>query len=383
MRTAALRKRLTAWTDAGLLAPEQALRIEAWEAAHAGAGAARRGAWALGVLGALAVAVGVISVVASNWRDIPDGVKLAVGTALPLLALWGAARADGERRAGVRGVLLVLYDGLVLAHIALVAQVFHLSGAPWRPFAVTAAFALPAAAVARQALPTDAFLAAALTALGLGLEQLGWLDHAERDLRFALAFAAVGLACLFAARALERVHAGASRAAARWGLALAAFVSVWGAGLWSTERLRPQYVGWALPVGVCVLAAVLVAQRLRGPARVTVTLAVVLGLALLVGPALVPAWNPTLRQVVGFVLFCATWLAVAAAAAELGEGAAVNVASLLVAGRVFALYLELVEDLLTTGLGLIGTGLVFCAIAWGWWRVRRAVPLQGTQGGAA
>ncbi|CAN0505988.1 unnamed protein product, partial [Phaeothamnion confervicola] len=64
---------LKRWRSAGLLDDGAVGRISAWEATH------RRPLWlwALSGMGALAIGLGVVAVVAANWESIPLGAKLA------------------------------------------------------------------------------------------------------------------------------------------------------------------------------------------------------------------------------------------------------------------------------------------------------------------
>ena len=64
---------LKRWRDAGLIDDSAVARISAWQAQH------RRPIWlwALSGMGALAIGLGVVAVVAANWEGIPAGAKLA------------------------------------------------------------------------------------------------------------------------------------------------------------------------------------------------------------------------------------------------------------------------------------------------------------------
>ena len=93
---------------AQLVSREQAERIIAFESAHERSGVARWGAWAFGALGALALAVGVISLVAANWDALAAGVKLGAGLVLLVGALGAAAALRSPELAWARSLLLVL-----------------------------------------------------------------------------------------------------------------------------------------------------------------------------------------------------------------------------------------------------------------------------------
>lgn len=98
-------------------------------------------------VGAILVAAGIILLIASNWEEIPRGVKLAAGLVL-MLGAHGAgwwlrekpiAASDGERSVvgRVRGLFPKTGEALHLAgsllflgNIALVGQIYHLVSRP-------------------------------------------------------------------------------------------------------------------------------------------------------------------------------------------------------------------------------------------------------------
>lgn len=83
-------------------------------------------------IGAILVAAGLILVVASNWEDIPRGVKIACGIGL-LLGCHGAAWYLREVRNDYLKIAEALHlaGGLLfLGNIALVGQIYNLSSRP-------------------------------------------------------------------------------------------------------------------------------------------------------------------------------------------------------------------------------------------------------------
>src|ERR687891_2495801 len=128
-----LDRKLEAWQAAGVLGPHQVEAIRAYEREQ-GDSASRWVVWALAAAGGLAVAVGLIAVVAANWEEIPDAVKLVAMGAAMLAALYDAARRYGREPTWPFDLLLLVHAPLPLAMIGLVAQIYHLSGPPWRTF---------------------------------------------------------------------------------------------------------------------------------------------------------------------------------------------------------------------------------------------------------
>jgi len=385
-----IERKLAAWKKAGLLTEDQAAAIALHEQSQASG--ARWVVWSIASVGGLAIAVGIISVIAANWDDIPEKVKLAACGALLLGSLGGAWRTSRLENLWPRDLFLLFHSGMVPATIGLIAQIYHLSGHPWRAVALCAAFALPAAVVAKQGLLTDVFIGFLTLALGLFMSEYDWFNNLfDGDLRVAFIYAAFGLMLLFSASAIRGAHLGASAAAKRWGIGLLAATSVAASVCWDTTGSRwlaqqpHSILQW--PQGIFLAAAAAFSARLwwTRPPALGARLAAIALLTLLLCGALVGRVdqnNLLLRQFIGFGLFAGLCIAVAMAAAESGSRLGTNLATLALAARVFVFYLELAKNLMTTGIGLIVTGFVCLAVAYAWWRLRRTLPVAARSGGA-
>lgn len=117
-------KKLDKLVGAGIISPEQKQQILEFED-KAGSGLVMR---ALNLLGIFTIGIGVISLVASNWEDISDSLKLIV----MFMMLAGAAgmtvwcKQKGQGNTAEKWlVALFLFVG---AAIGLVIQVYQLSG---------------------------------------------------------------------------------------------------------------------------------------------------------------------------------------------------------------------------------------------------------------
>lgn len=385
-----LGRKLERWTAAGLITADQAAAILRAEESEAGRPGGKWVVWALASVGGLAVVAGVISLVAANWDDIPDKVKLAGGlTALLALAL--SAREVGGRGDGwIRDLLLLVHQGMALAMIGLVAQVYHLSGHPWRAMALAAALAAPAAAAGRRALLGDVVLYFALQSLWFFLDEVDVINRLFETRQMAFLAVAIGLA-LAAARPWLGLYA---RVAQRWSIGLVGLTLVAAAALWSIKEREwgsssERYAGvgrlalhWPFALfAMAALAAGAVQvwkRRRRDPATYAAAL---LAAVMLVGAVYPPHWEDLPRKIAGFALCCGAAVAFTFAAGARGSRAGVNVGTLALAARILILFLELFDDLTQTGVGLIITGLLLVGMAYGWWRLRVLVPVVGGGGG--
>lgn len=120
-----LERLLQEWVAQKLITSDQAGQIQKFESSKA------QTSWVMSgllILGAIIVGIGVVSLIAANWANIPDALKLAIDFAI-LFAL-GAAAVSAERngKVAVFEVLLVSLQLLVLASIGLISQIYHTGG---------------------------------------------------------------------------------------------------------------------------------------------------------------------------------------------------------------------------------------------------------------
>lgn len=120
-----LESALRQWVDNNLITSAQAQGILVFE------GQKGRTHWAqfgfLG-LGATAIGIGIISIIAANWMQIPDAIKLFVDFLVLCLLAFGIVRANNRHAIFTFEVLLVLFALTCMGSVGLISQVFHLSG---------------------------------------------------------------------------------------------------------------------------------------------------------------------------------------------------------------------------------------------------------------
>lgn len=119
-----LEKSLKEWTALGLLDQEQANKIRQHEAD-------KSGGWVLSgilTLGIIAIFIGVVSLIAANWQQIPDLIKLSCDFILLILlgiGVWYAQKNQGEL---LFEILLLAFMLLCLASIGLISQIYQTGG---------------------------------------------------------------------------------------------------------------------------------------------------------------------------------------------------------------------------------------------------------------
>jgi len=119
-------KKLQEWVAAGVISPDQAESIHAYEEVR------KQGKFGRAMVGLslLAILIGVLSIIASNWSEIPGLVKIGAHVTLNIgvgfFSLWAAQRGHDLLREGAA----LAFFGLSFTLIILVGQVFQMGGKP-------------------------------------------------------------------------------------------------------------------------------------------------------------------------------------------------------------------------------------------------------------
>lgn len=365
-------RKIEAWHKAGVIDAATRDRLIAHEAAHARPIAL----WAVFGIGALAIGLGLVSVVAANWEDIPGGVRL--GVHLTLIAAGVATLATRPQRLAAlppfaEEALLFVIGALGLTFFGHLGQVYQTASPLWQPLALwlvlfapllllmgrglTAASAVMGvliwalwdyaghhAAVSGTALALWLALVTALPVVAAPLG--GWLRQTSARPDFWRRVEQLGLAYAVAGAALASVLASTNALDDK--AALSGFAAMGlraaigcGAGL-ALMAARPGMSGRM--AGAIIAGAGLV-----------VLLAVPLN-----GLDFLPA-----------LLFMALWTGIAAAALKAGWRGVFQLAVGMVALRLIIVSFELASDLLLSGFGLIIAGLLILGIGWAALKVSR------------
>lgn len=361
-----IERRLEAWLAAGLLDEEQVAGIRRFESELAEHERQGRPARAIALLGALTLVSGIGSVVAYNWQDIGDALKLGgMGLLLVVAAAavrWATDRQGGhEHAAGAAlDVTLVAYAGLALGGLSLVSQIYDQDGPLWQLLALWSLLIAPTLYRSRTRFATAFWYAGlwiTLVATGDRLEDTFRSLHFNGD-----ASGAATLMVLWAAGAGFFARSMTSTVAARaelgkWGLSLhLLFLGVVGSfAWWHGGDAHPLL--WA--VGAAALGGVLLAlpaqvRELGWGDRRHALLLFALGGSVAVLPLGLKVDSGVLSFVSFVLFFGLAWLF----AERHGRTGPARLAVTALAIRVVAASFELFESLLVTGLTLIAMGAV-------------------------
>ncbi|MET0370778.1 MAG: DUF2157 domain-containing protein [Sphingobium sp.] len=373
-------RKLKAWQQAGLIDAETAARIAGWEAAHS----RPLGIWALVGLGALAIGLGLVSLVATNWDAIPGAVRLGIHFALMAglaLLIWIAPKqSDANDR--FHDGLLFIAAVLGLTFFGHIGQVYQTSSPLWQPLLAWLVIFSPLLLLFGRGWPVAGLWYVAL--LGTGwyhAEDYGgrWTllgQHVQPaypvlywGLIASLPMVVAAMAAAMRARSARpdfwRLLEQLAIATILAGVSIVAIISVW-------DRPDSAYLGsfaiqslFMLGAAVAIWAARRTRSGQATAAILCVAAVVHLGVALLVqAGGREGAW-------IGALSFIALWSAVAYGSLFARWRRMFQGAVGLIAVRIIILSFELGDDLLGSGISLILSGLVAIGVAWVAVRVSR------------
>jgi uncharacterized membrane protein len=370
-------RKIANWHDAGLIDAATRDRLLAYEASHARPLAL----WAVFGIGALAIGLGLVSVVAANWEEIPGQLRLAVH--LTLIAGALAALFLREERIAATSpwaveALLFITAALGLTFFGHLGQVYQTSSPLWKPLAVWLALFAPlllligrswpsALAIVGGAVWTAWEYAGATTGYGLPTPDIGLIVW------IALVTAAPVIFAPLAAwmrtrgqrpdfwRRLEQL-------AFAYAVAGASLATVGAStGEIDNGNLTRELVGLLVSAAVAGLAGLGVALARPGMSG-RMTAAIMAG----AGLVLPLAWGADGLTVPAALLFFALWIGIAAAALSAQWRGVFQLAVAAIALRLIILSFELAGNLLTSGFGLILSGVMILGVAFVAVRVSKA-----------
>ncbi|QIQ87289.1 DUF2157 domain-containing protein [Erythrobacter sp.] len=369
--------RIARWHEAGLIDAETRDRLVAYEEEHSRPFAL----WAVFGIGALAIGLGLVSLVAANWEEVPGQVRLAVHLAL-IAGAFAALLLREERLAAASPwaveALVFVTAALGLTFFGHLGQVYQTSAPLWEPLAVWLALFGPLMLATGRGWPVAAALVGGAiwcaweyhSALG------GFLVRRTEEPAWPWLALMTALPVLFAplGAALRSRSARADfwRRVEQCGLAYtiagaSIFAALASVGAFESEP------GALDPASQLVRAAVaLVAGALVAAARPTLSGRMAGGIIALAGLVTAVVFGANDVTVLAAALFMALWVGIAAAALVAGWRGVFQLAVGVIVLRLIVLSFELASDLLLSGFGLILSGVLVLGIAWAAWRVSRS-----------
>ena len=376
-------RKIAEWHAAGLIDGATRDRLLAHEAAHA----RPLLIWAVWGIGALAIGLGLISLIAANWEAIPPALRLGIHLAL-IAVLIGLLLAREARLAArspwAAEALVFVIAALGLTFFGHLGQAYQSAAPLWQPLGLWLALFAPLMLLMGRGWPV------ALALVG-GLAWCAWdyagaalsPDEPGAALRLWVGLATAAPLLLAPLAAALRARSARSafwrrleQLALAYGVAGASLAcAVASAGELGREEMRGTAIQ-LLASGVIALIAGGAVAALRPGTSGRMAGAIIAGAGL--AAALAAFANG--HTVPAAALFMALWAGIAAAALAAAWRGVFQLAVGVIAARLIILSFELAADLLTSGLGLILAGLMVLGIAWLAVRVsQRLAPAAGDE----
>ncbi len=361
----ALEQQLKRWKQAELISSEQAERIQTFEKHR------ERPAllYAVAGLAGLAVAIGLVSIVAANWELVPGRMKLTLD-GLVLIGVGQAVVWFGSRPpAWLEEAATLAYYGLVLASIALVGQVYQLGGDAALALLAWSVLTLPLMALGHSARLGFIWLVGLEVTYFVSLLQLAEGGPSSADHALAAVYwAPLGALALGRTRWLSRARPAYARVLRAAGWTQLVLIASAASFAFYDSLARGERAPW-LVVGVSLLAVGWLCFMTDGsPAgRAQRSL-----LAVTFAVSHLPLFMPHGKwPLVGAVAFLVVFAAVALVAHKKGLSKLLHLATAVLGLRLLVIYFEVFGTLLDTGIGLVLGGLLTLLVTWFWARKRR------------
>ncbi len=380
-------RKIATWHEAGLIDAATRDRLLAYETAHARPLAL----WAVFGIGALAIGLGLVSVIAANWEEIPGQLRLGVHLALiagALAALFLREQRLAETSPWAVEALVFVTAALGLTFFGHLGQVYQTSSPLWQPLGAWLVLFAPLLLLTGRGWPTAlaVLCGAAWCAWDYAFAMTGYAGTPGTALLLWIAFV-TALPVLFAPvaawlrgrgertgfwRRLEQLALAYAVAGASFATAVAS-----GNGFGEGDGLVREWSSMAV-IGAVALLAGLGVMAVRPGTSGRMAGAIIAGAAVV--PLLAYALNDL--AVPAALLFMVLWAGIAAAALVAHWRGVFQLAVAAIALRLIILSFELASDLLLSGFGLIVAGFLILGVAWAAVKVSKRFAPRNTAAGA-
>ncbi|MDN3637352.1 DUF2157 domain-containing protein [Simiduia curdlanivorans] len=357
---------LQEWVSAELISSTQAASIERYEQAKPARHWVLYGILAVGVT---VLAIGVISLIAANWSEIPNWAKLGADLLVLAALALGIYRLHGSGSLVLFEVGIVFFAALILASIGLIAQIYHTGGDLYQALLLWLVMLLPLALCTQRApLPhvwLMVFMGAVISLVDAKSDD--WFGSSDDQVMLSLLFAAPAILFILGKLALALLPTHAFARVFNFWLAVLGCIAVvtMDIGSWGW---MPLVFSYPILIGLTALFAIALAlvvvtdspsatHRKALLLLFAVYVVAVFATRLSLESSLVAATFSIL-----LASLCAFYFALC------GSRRLFNFFALLVAIRFLIVYFDALGGLATTGIGLIISGVIILSLAWAWYK---------------
>lgn len=353
-------KKITTWTDKGLISPTQASTIRDYEATQS------NHSWIVSgllILGALVIGIGIISLIAANWDSIPDAVKLGFDFAILIfLSIWIVKSWEKNKDITV-DVLTFFMMIFCLASIGLFAQIFQTGGKLYEALLIWCLITVGLVYIPKAFFVPFCWLGGFLTTLCLlSVQSPAIRPYFEN---FTFLYLMIPLLCAVIAMIHRKIYGETSitKALQAW-IIVSGIIGVFGSEVAeSLSRAEPNVVTMAFAYGLAVLVilGIMFGHLYRKMQKVILITTLIF---------FIVCFQIYDAKVLHGVVEILTLLGLAIFFADLKQRRIFNVLLLAVAIRFIVLYFQAFGGLAKTGIGLIISGLLVIGITIAWSKYR-------------
>lgn len=334
------------------------------------------------------IGLGLISVISSNWQQIPSAVKLTVTALLLALTAAGIYISRKQNKFFLTEALIIFNAAFIMAAIGLLLQVYHLQYQPYEYLFVWCLLTLPLLLISKKSILAFVWIPLLTFAAGYFIALNPWMQKLFIYLSATPVLWTAGINVLWiAALLLLQKFLGQSlpsfvKAFKFWTLfnLIAGIVQI---DLMSNFNLMYELTVYNHSASYSLTAAYTVSAVLfLGLCAVCFLLktgylyAVIIGLTYLYTLA-APVLAPLSDGLSGFIYCLSVLLAMGIYGYQTRRPRLINTAALLAVFRIFIGYIQVFGSLLTTGIGLIATGLLILVFIYGLRFVKRQTKIIG------
>jgi uncharacterized membrane protein len=365
---AKLHQQLQEWVAANLLSSHQAAEILQYENTKP------QRHWVLyGILsvGVTVLAIGIISMIAANWSEIPKQIKLLADFAVLGGLAWGLLHFHERGQFTLFEVGLVLYAALVLASIGLVAQIYHTGGDLYQALGYWLILLLPLTLSAQRSPLPHVWLLVLMAAVVSLVEAHGsrWFGSHSDEIWLAMLFASPAVLLLLSYFATRLLTAHAFPKVFKFwavvlGCAAAVVADICIAYEPSIDYNRATMAGLLILFALAIIVVALDIQqgRLQRFALLGVLMLYLAGVLL----ATLDFRSSLVAAAVSILLagLAAFYCALS------GSRRLFNLFSVAIVLRFLIVYFEALGGLAYTGVGLILSGVLIMGVGFSWYKHR-------------
>ncbi|QPJ61275.1 MAG: DUF2157 domain-containing protein [Candidatus Nitronauta litoralis] len=328
------------------------------------------------ILGAVTVGIGIISLIAANWDDIPDSVKLAADLILLSALAYGVFKTHVEDKPLYFEMYLVAFQISCLASIGLISQIYNTGGKAWQALLLWSVITAGVAVASKKSFVPFIWATGFFAGVINGAFEIDWLKSFYKGQEQALIMTIPLLATLMTAL-LKKVfgESGQTHALRVWSFLALIFTLVTievinSSDFYNNDNPGISLVAFAPGYILAILVGIaFVRDEQFNRLQIWVSLFALFGFVIQFHLSFLYIKSDYISAI--FTLLILSLIAILMASRR--HRKIFQVLVVFIGLRFLVLYFQALGGLATTGIGLIVSGvLIICMVTW-WNKKRQAI----------